>query len=94
MSKRIVAKVGEYEKDGETKGRYQNIGVILSNDNGEYVLLDPVVNLAGVLIQQRLLNPQKAGEKVLASVFTDEPRQNSQPAQQQSSEDFSDPIPF
>ena len=41
MTKRIMAKVGEYEKDGKTKGNYVEIGVILSNENGEYALIDP-----------------------------------------------------
>ena len=78
MAKRLAAKVGEYtNKQGETKGRYVNLGAILDGQNGEYLLLDPSVNLAGVLMQQRIANPQKAGEKVLVSIFTDEPKQQA-----------------
>jgi len=55
MSKRLSAKTGEYTKDGETKGEYTQIGVILQNDNGEYLLLDPTINLAGVLAKQNIL---------------------------------------
>ena len=55
MAKRIVAKTGEYQKDGQTKGEYTKLGVMLSNDNGEYMLLDPSVSLAGVLIKQNSL---------------------------------------
>lgn len=71
--KRISAKVGSYEKDGVTKGIYIKIGVILSNDKGEFVLLDPSVNLAGVLIQQRLASG-KSSDKVICSIFVDEKR--------------------
>lgn len=75
MVKRLAAKIGEYEKDGQTKGRYVEVGVILSNDNGEYVLMDPTVNLAGVLTLQNMLN-HKAGRKisdrVMVGVFSDD----------------------
>lgn len=75
MVKRLSAKIGEYEKDGQTKGRYVEIGVILSNQNGEYILMDPTVNLAGVLTVQNMMN-HKAGRKisdrVMVGVFSDE----------------------
>jgi len=73
--KRLVAKVGEYQKDGQTKGEYVRIGVILSNDNGEYALIDPTVNLAGVMMKQRIMNPQKGGDSVICSIFDDSNRQ-------------------
>lgn len=78
MSKRIVARVGSYtDKQGQTKGEYQNIGVVLTNDNGEYGLLDPAINLAGILIKQNILaakenKPQR--EKVAFSLFEDKPK--------------------
>jgi len=75
MTKKIVAKIGSYEKNGETKNRYQEIGVILENSNGEYVLLDPTVDLAGVMMLQRIASGK--GEKVICSIFTDEPRGQS-----------------
>ena len=93
MAKKLVAKVGEYtNREGETKGRYVNVGVILEKDGNEFLLLDPTLNLAGILIQQRLFNPQKAGEKVLVSIFTDEPRQQTAPPPPKDK--FSDEIPF
>jgi hypothetical protein len=92
MSKRITAKVDEYQKDGQTKGKYVDIGVILSNSNGEYILLDPTVDLAGVLMKQRLMNPQKAGNSVMCSIF-DNSNQSSAP-QQQDSDGFDSNIPF
>lgn len=44
----IVVKVGEYEKDGDTKNRYQNVGVVLQGDNGPFILLNRTFNPAGV----------------------------------------------
>ena len=80
MTKRLTAKVGEYQKDGQTKGRYVDLGVILSNSNGEYVLLDPTVNLAGVMLQQRILaqaTGKKAGDRVMCSVFNNDRQQDN-----------------
>ena len=93
MTKRIAAKIGSYEKDGQTKGEYVDIGVILNNDNGEYVLLNPTVDLAGVLMKQRMLAQEtgkKAGGSVIASVFDSDRQQNN--GQQSSSND--DQVPF
>ena len=61
MSKRLSAKTGEYidKQTNETKGEYVQIGVILNNDNGEFLLLDPTVSLAGVLAKQNALEFKK-----------------------------------
>ena len=85
MARRLVAKIGEYQKDGETKGEYVKIGVILSNDNGEYALIDPTVNLAGVLMKQRILNQQKGGDSVMCGVYDDSQQRNNGGGQQQQS---------
>jgi len=77
MARRLVAKVGEYEKQGEKKGEYVKIGVIMNSSDGEYVLLDPTVNLAGILIKQRLLSPRKRGDMVMVSVFDDDRQQQN-----------------
>lgn len=73
MSKDLVIKVGEYEKEGETKGEYLKVGVILSGENGEYALLDPSVSLSGALIKQRIMNAGKQnkgkGDMVMCSIF-------------------------
>lgn len=79
MSKDIVAKTGEYtNREGEKKSEWTKIGVILSNDNGEYILLDPSVNLSGVLQKQNMLAVEqrregnekaKPGKAVMCSVF-------------------------
>jgi len=104
MARRLTAKIGEYEKDGQTKGKYVDIGVILSNDNGEYALLDPTINLSGVLQKQNMLAHKKLkaggkariGESVICSIFSDEAQQQSQPqgGQQSPPADFMDDPPF
>ncbi|AUR82883.1 coil containing protein [Vibrio phage 1.029.O._10N.261.55.A7] len=75
MAKRIVAKTGEYQKDGQTKGEYTRVGVVLSNQNGEYMLLDPAVSLAGLLVKQNALAASKGEQirdNVMISIFEDD----------------------
>lgn len=76
MAKRLVAKTGEYiNQQQETKGEYTRIGVALSNQNGEYMLLDPSVSLAGVLVKQNALAAKKGEQmrdNVMISIFEDE----------------------
>jgi hypothetical protein len=72
MARDIAAPVEAYQgQDGKQKKRYMKIGVILEGEHGEFVLLDPTVDLAGILVKQRLMDPQKAGDNVLASIFDD-----------------------
>lgn len=99
MTKELTAKVGEFtNNNGETKGRYVRIGVLLSNQNGEYMLLDPTVDLAGVLSLQNQhahANGKKISDRVMVSVFDKDRQQNNQqrgaPAGGGS---FDDEIPF
>ena len=75
MAKRIVAKTGEYQKEGQTKGEYTKLGVMLNNQNGEYMLLDPSISLAGVLIKQNALAAKTNGQQrdmVMISIFEDD----------------------
>lgn len=46
----LAVKVGEYtNRDGDTKGRYENIGMILAKDDGgEFLLIKRTFNPAGV----------------------------------------------
>lgn len=89
MTKRLSAKVGEYQKDGETKGEYVQVGVILENQNGEYMLLDPTVNLAGVLAKQNALEFKKGGQmrdNVMCGIYEENSQQQSQQGFQQQSQ--------
>lgn len=107
MSRDIVAKTGEYTNQaGEQKGEWTKIGVILSNHNGEYILLDPAVNLAGVLAKQNMLAIEKrkqgddkarTGKAVMCSIFDRNQDQQSDQSTQSApaaSESFDDDIPF
>jgi hypothetical protein len=45
----LVVKVGEYtDGQGQTKGRFKNVGVVMDGQNGPYILLDRTFNPAGV----------------------------------------------
>ena len=103
MSKKIVAKTGTYQKNGETKGRYVDVGVILNNENGDYIIMNPSVSLSGVLSQQNALalaDGKQTRANVMCSIFDNDnqasaPNQQAPaPQQQVPSNDFNDPIPF
>lgn len=84
MTKRLMAKTDEYQKDGQMKGEYVKIGVMLSGQNGDYMLLDPTVSLAGVLVKQNDLafkQGKAAHDSIMVSIFEDQPQQQSQPQQ-------------
>ena len=57
MSKKthdLCVKAGTYQKDGETKNRYKNVGMILQKeDGGEMIMIDPTFNFAAVKEQDR-----------------------------------------
>jgi len=93
MAKRIVAKTGSFtNQQNEVKGEYTKLGVILSNDNGEYMLLDPSVSLAGVLIKQNALTAKTGGQQrdmLMVSIFEDDnQQQNNNQGQQQNNGGF------
>lgn len=81
MYKDMMVKVGEYtDKNGQTKGEWVKLGFVGENQNGQYFMLDPSVNLAGLLIKQRLYNPKTKG-MVMASVFDRSNNGQQAPAQ-------------
>lgn len=47
--KDIAVKTGEYQSEGQTKGRYQNVGALMKSDDGSvFILLEKWFNPAGV----------------------------------------------
>lgn len=56
----IVATVGSYTKNGVTKKKYKNVGVVMENDKGPFILLDRSFNPAGV---------SSEGENIILSLF-------------------------
>ena len=67
--RKLLAKVGSYtDREGNNKNRYVDIGVEMQNDNGSYFLLDPTVNLAGVLTKQNM-QAHKEGKQTRDSVM-------------------------
>jgi len=79
MSKDLVVGIEKYTNaQGEEKTKYVKIGVILTNTNGEYALLDPTINLAGIMMKQRMMNPDKASGSVIAGIFDNTDRNQSQ----------------
>ena len=71
----VVATVGEYtDAQGQQKKRYLNVGAVMSNDNGFYLLLDKTFNPAG------LAEPGKSS--ILLSMFEPKQRDNQQQTRQ------------
>jgi hypothetical protein len=93
----LAVKTGEYtDSQGQQKGRWQNVGAVMTSDNGgQFVMLAKWFNPAGVA-------DAKGGESILLSCF--EPnkavaQQQSAPAPRQAPApaptfDASDDIPF
>lgn len=46
----LVVKVGSYtDKEGKTKNRYANVGLVIEQDDGrKFIMIDPCFNFAGV----------------------------------------------
>lgn len=45
----LVVKTGEYEQNGETKARWQNVGAVINTEKGPMLLLEKWFNPAGVV---------------------------------------------
>lgn len=80
--KKLAVANGSYEKDGQQKTRWVNVGVIGVSQNGkEYMLIDPTINFAAF--------PREEGkDMVMVGIFDDaqQGQQNNnyqQPQQQQ-----------
>ncbi|KHD88825.1 MAG: hypothetical protein OM95_06815 [Bdellovibrio sp. ArHS] len=64
----LAVKTGEYQKDGQTKGRYQNVGAVMESEKGQFILLDKTFNPAGI---------QDGKNSVLIHMFEEKKEQNS-----------------
>lgn len=92
MTKRLLAKVGTYTNaQQELKNEYVKLGILKDGENGgEYIILDPSINLAGVLLKQNALAAKEGKQQrdaVMVSVFENDnqqPQQQSQGFNQQS----------
>lgn len=68
----LACKTGTYEKNGETKNRYKNVGLILENEEGKkMVMIDPTFNFAAV-------KREDGKDMVMVSMFEPKDKQQSQ----------------
>jgi hypothetical protein len=73
----IAVKTSEYQDaQGQTKGRYQNVGVVMEGDNGQFILLERWFNPAG------LPNPDNRSN-IMLSCFVPRDQQGGQSQHQQ-----------
>ena len=69
----LAVKTGTYEKDGETKNRYENVGSVMEKDDGgKFIFLNRTFNPAGVP------NPDNRSNVIL-SMFKNEPKKEAAP---------------
>lgn len=88
----LAVKTGSYQDNqGNNKNRYQNIGTLMEGDNGKFILLDPLINLAAV--------PREQGkDRIMVSMF--DPREQNAPSsanthsQNRANSAPADDIPF
>lgn len=88
--KDIAVKTGEYtDRNGNTKGRWQNVGAIMKNDDGSvFIMLQRWFNPAGI-------NSDR--ESILLSCFDLQDRNENGGGRQQSRQqqaDIDDEVPF
>ena len=85
----IVAKVGTYTSNGETKGRFMNVGVMMEKDGRPYILLNRTFNPAG------LPNPDNK-DNILLSLYEPKTQSNAHSEAKGNAyvEDLDDSIPY
>ena len=71
----LAVKTGEYQKDGEMKGRYENIGSLMQGDKGHFLILKRTFNPAGVP------NPEDK-DSIIVSCFEQQSNNQQQAPQQ------------
>ena len=80
----LAVKVGSYQKDGETKNRYENVGAIMEGDKGQFMFLKRSFNPAGI--------DADGEESIIISMFA--PKEKTGNAQNDSSPSWEDATPF
>ena len=89
--KDLAVKTGSYMKDGQEKGRYENVGSLMKMDDGSFfVLLKRTFNPAGVPVQD-------GKDQIIVSVFDlKDDRGDSAPPQRQSAppQSADEDVPF
>ena len=86
----VVAVTGEYQnRDGDTKKRYENVGVIMDKGNGAFLMLKRTFNPAGL---------DAKGDSVILSLFAPKEGQSAHGEAKQNGYapqvDLSDDLPF
>jgi len=70
----LSVKTGSYtDKNGATKGRYENIGSVMQGDKGAFIMLKRTFNPAGVI------NPDDR-DSIIVSMFAPKEQQPTIPA--------------
>lgn len=83
----LAVKTGEYtNQQGETKGRWQNVGAVMQNDDGKFIMLERWFNPAGVP------NPDNRSN-LLLSMFEPKPAGDGQTQHQQQKQNGYAPQP-
>lgn len=86
----LAVKLGEYtNSQGETKGRWQNVGAVMQKDDGgKYIILERWFNPAGVP------NPDARASLLLSMFPPKQEGQQSAPASRAPAPAVDDDIPF
>lgn len=79
----VVAITGEYEKEGQTKPRYQNVGMVIEKDGKFYLKMNSLVTMHD---EGHAIN--------FFSLYTPKNKQQSAPQEAPPAEDPDDSIPF
>lgn len=91
----LAVKTGEYQNgSGETKGRWQNVGAVMQNDDGgKFIMLAKWFNPAGVPDLSG-----RGGESLLLSMFPPQEKDGQQQAKaapaKAAPDSFDESIPF
>ena len=81
----LAVKTGSYtDRDGNEKGRYENIGAMMEGDKGPFLMLKRTFNPAGVNTDR---------DSILVSMFEPKERERQEPARGSHGE-IEDEIPF